>query len=86
MWLEMAWHDQVGQRYRQYQQQMASVSSSFEAVAGAGAARTYTALALRTISRQFRCLRDAIASQVRAASRALGEDCDAEGLGGGLGR
>uniref|UniRef100_A0A453AVJ8 POX domain-containing protein n=1 Tax=Aegilops tauschii subsp. strangulata TaxID=200361 RepID=A0A453AVJ8_AEGTS len=38
------------------------------------------------ISRQFRCLRDAIASQVRAASRALGEDCDAEGLGGGLGR
>ncbi|KAF7048300.1 hypothetical protein CFC21_057094 [Triticum aestivum] len=77
--------DEVEQRYRQYHQQMASVSSSFEAVAGAGSARTYTALALRTISRQFRCLRDAIASQVRAASRALGEDCDAEGLGGGLG-
>ena len=37
-------------------------------------------------SRKFRCLRDAIASQVHAASRALGEDCDAEGLGGGLGR
>ncbi|EMS58079.1 BEL1-like homeodomain protein 1 [Triticum urartu] len=67
--------DEVEQRYRQYHQQMASVSSSFEAVAGAGSARTYTALALRTISRQFRCLRDAIASQ----------DCDAEGLGGGRG-
>ncbi|KAI4994532.1 hypothetical protein ZWY2020_034173 [Hordeum vulgare] len=77
--------DEVEQRYRQYHQQMASVSSSFEAVASAGSARTYTALALRTISRQFRCLRDAIASQVRAASRALGEDCDADGLGGGLG-
>lgn len=43
--------DEVEQRYRQYHQQMASVSSSFEAVAGAGSARTYTSLALRTISR-----------------------------------
>jgi hypothetical protein len=53
--------------------------ASFEAVAGGGSARTYTALALRTISRQFRCLRDAIAGQVRAASRALGEAVDADG-------
>jgi hypothetical protein len=65
---------QVEQRYRQYHGQMQAVSSSFEAAAGAGSARTYTALALRTISRQFRCLRDAITAQVRAASRALGED------------
>ncbi|XP_062197425.1 BEL1-like homeodomain protein 7 [Phragmites australis] len=69
--------DEVEQRYRQYHGQMQAVSSSFEAAAGAGSARTYTALALRTISRQFRCLRDAIAAQVRAASRALGEDADA---------
>ncbi|GJN28242.1 hypothetical protein PR202_gb16346 [Eleusine coracana subsp. coracana] len=62
---------------------MQAVSSSFEAAAGAGSARTYTALALRTISRQFRCLRDAIAAQVRAASRALGEDADAAAAGGG---
>ena len=68
---------QVEQRYRQYHGQMQAVSSSFEAAAGAGSARTYTALALRTISRQFRCLRDAIVAQVRAASRALGEDADA---------
>jgi hypothetical protein len=68
---------QVEQRYRQYRGQMQAVSSSFEGAAGAGSARTYTALALRTISRQFRCLRDAIAAQVRAASRALGEDADA---------
>jgi hypothetical protein len=74
---------QVEQRYRQYHRQMQAVSSSFEAAAGAGSARTYTALALRTISRQFRCLRDAIASQVRAASRALGEDADAAVAAGG---
>ncbi|KAJ1274411.1 hypothetical protein BS78_05G059900 [Paspalum vaginatum] len=74
--------DEVEQRYRQYHGQMQAVSSSFEAAAGAGSARTYTALALRTISRQFRCLRDAIAAQVRAASRALGEDADAA-VGGG---
>jgi len=73
----------VEQRYRQYHGQMQAVSSSFEAAAGAGSARTYTALALRTISRQFRCLRDAIAAQVRAASRALGEDADAAVAGGG---
>ncbi|RLM58239.1 BEL1-like homeodomain protein 1 [Panicum miliaceum] len=74
--------DEVEQRYRQYHGQMQAVSSSFEAAAGAGSARTYTALALRTISRQFRCLRDAIAAQVRAASRALGEDADAAVAGG----
>ncbi|KAF0918010.1 hypothetical protein E2562_021702 [Oryza meyeriana var. granulata] len=73
--------DEVEQRYRQYHQQMLVVVASFEAVAGGGSARTYTALALRTISRQFRCLRDAIAAQVRAASRALGE-ADADGAGG----
>ncbi|CAN6380633.1 unnamed protein product [Urochloa humidicola] len=75
--------DEVEQRYRQYHGQMQAVSSSFEAAAGSGSARTYTALALRTISRQFRCLRDAIAAQVRAASRALGEDADAAVAGGG---
>ena len=79
----MPWWRQVEQRYRQYHGQMQAVSSSFEAAAGAGSARTYTALALRTISRQFRCLRDAIAAQVRAASRALGEDADAAVAGGG---
>ncbi|EEE52807.1 hypothetical protein OsJ_35304 [Oryza sativa Japonica Group] len=76
--------DEVEQRYRQYHRQMQGVAAAFEAAAGAGSATTYTSLALRTISRQFRCLRDAIAAQVRAASRGLGEDCgDDEGGGGG---
>ncbi|ERN16094.1 hypothetical protein AMTRI_Chr11g152230 [Amborella trichopoda] len=74
--------DEVDQRYRQYHHQMHLVVSSFEAAAGLGAAKTYTALALQTISRQFRCLRDAISSQIKSASKALGEeDC----LNGGRG-
>ncbi|RWW57301.1 hypothetical protein BHE74_00035921 [Ensete ventricosum] len=64
----------VEQRYRQYHHQMQIVISSFEAVAGYGSARTYTALALRTISKQFRCLRDAITGQIQATSKSLGEE------------
>ncbi|CAL9770088.1 unnamed protein product [Musa acuminata subsp. burmannicoides] len=66
--------EEVEQRYRQYHHQMQIVVSSFEAVAGYGSARTYTALALRTISKQFRCLRDAITAQIRETSKSLGEE------------
>ncbi|KAG5063791.1 hypothetical protein JHK85_004974 [Glycine max] len=68
--------DEVEQRYRQYHSQMQIVISSFEQAAGIGSARTYTALALQTISKQFRCLKDAITGQIRAANKSLGEeDC-----------
>ncbi|KAF7818854.1 BEL1-like homeodomain protein 1 [Senna tora] len=68
--------DEVEQRYRQYHHQMQIVSSSFEQAAGIGSARTYTALALQTISKQFRCLKDAITAQIRGANKSLGEeDC-----------
>ncbi|KAK6944120.1 Homeobox KN domain [Dillenia turbinata] len=66
--------EEVEQKYRQYHHQMQIVISSFEQVAGIGSARAYTALALQTISRKFRCLKDAISGQVRAASRCLGEE------------
>eukprot|EP00262_Sarcandra_glabra_P000846 TRINITY_DN10901_c0_g1_i1.p1 TRINITY_DN10901_c0_g1~~TRINITY_DN10901_c0_g1_i1.p1 ORF type:complete len:674 (+),score=88.16 TRINITY_DN10901_c0_g1_i1:314-2335(+) len=66
--------DEVEQRYRQYHHQMQIVVSSFEAAAGFGSAKTYTALALQTISKQFRCLRDAISGQIRVASKSLGEE------------
>ncbi|XP_028756773.1 BEL1-like homeodomain protein 1 [Neltuma alba] len=66
--------DEVEQRYRQYHHQMQIVIASFEQAAGYGAAKTYTSLALKTISKQFRCLKDAIASQIRATSKTLGED------------
>uniref|UniRef100_A0A5B6ZAN8 Putative BEL1-like homeodomain protein 1 n=1 Tax=Davidia involucrata TaxID=16924 RepID=A0A5B6ZAN8_DAVIN len=68
--------DEVEQRYRQYHHQMQIVISWFERVSGIGSAKTYTALALQTISKQFRCLKDAITGQIRAASKSLGEeDC-----------
>lgn len=72
----MSMLEEVEQRYWQYHQQMQIVIASFEQVAGVGSAKTYTALALKTISKQFRCLRDAIAGQVRAASKNLGEEGD----------
>ncbi|XP_019187455.1 PREDICTED: BEL1-like homeodomain protein 1 [Ipomoea nil] len=71
--------DEVEQRYRQYHHQMQIVISWFEQAAGIGSAKTYTALALQTISKQFRCLKDAILGQIRAASKSLGEE---DGLGG----
>ncbi|XP_071701472.1 BEL1-like homeodomain protein 1 [Rutidosis leptorrhynchoides] len=73
--------DEVEQRYRQYHHQMQIVISWFEQAAGIGSAKTYTALALQTISKQFRCLKDAIMGQINAASRSLGED---DGLGVGV--
>ncbi|KAL1331847.1 BEL1-like homeodomain protein 1 [Arachis hypogaea] len=74
--------DEVEQRYRQYHNQMQIVISSFEQAAGIGSARTYTALALQTISKQFRCLKDAITGQIKAANKSLGEE-DYFGGGGG---
>ncbi|PPE01624.1 hypothetical protein GOBAR_DD01341 [Gossypium barbadense] len=71
--------DEVEQRYRQYHHQMQIVTSSFEQAAGIGSAKTYTALALKTISKQFRCLKDAISDQIRAANKNLGEEEDGVG-------
>ncbi|CAN6302173.1 unnamed protein product [Urochloa humidicola] len=81
----MALLDQVDRKYRHYHHQMQMVMSSFDAVAGAGAARPYTALALQTISRHFRSLRDAIGAQVQSLRRSLGEK-DTTAQGGGLSR
>lgn len=66
--------DEVEQRYRQYHNQMQIVISWFEQASGIGSAKTYTALALQTISKQFRCLKDAIMGQIKNASRNLGEE------------
>ncbi|CAM8968730.1 unnamed protein product [Rhodiola kirilowii] len=74
--------DEVEQRYRQYHHQMQIVIASFEQAAGQGSARTYTALALRTISKQFRCLKDAILAQIKASNKSLGEE-DMSGKEGG---
>lgn len=47
--------------------------SSFDMVVGQGAAKSYTALALQTISRHFRTLRDAMSGQIQVTRRSLGE-------------
>lgn len=72
--------DEVDRRYKQYCHQMQILVSSFDMVAGGGSAKPYTALALKTISRHFRCLRDAITSQIQATRKSLGEQ-DNNGLG-----
>ncbi|KZV17133.1 hypothetical protein F511_31203 [Dorcoceras hygrometricum] len=71
--------DEVEHRYRQYHHQMQIVISWFEQATGIGSAKTYTALALQTISKQFRCLKDAILGQIKAATKSLGEE---ESFGG----
>lgn len=66
--------DEVELRYRQYHHQMQSVISSFEQATVYGASKSYTSLALKTISKQFRSLKDSITSQIKTASKTLGED------------
>ncbi|KAF7841005.1 BEL1-like homeodomain protein 6 [Senna tora] len=76
--------DEVDSRYKQYYHQMQIVVSSFDVIAGRGAAKPYTALALQTISRHFRCLRDAITGQISVTQKSLGEQ-DASGNHKGVG-
>lgn len=64
---------QVDRGYRKYCKQMRVVVSSFEAVAGEGAAMVYSRLASKAMSRHFRCLRDGIVGQIRAMKKAIGE-------------
>ncbi|WCJ40930.1 BEL1-like homeodomain 7 [Euphorbia peplus] len=79
--------DEVDRRYKQYYHQMQIVVSSFDVIAGCGAAKPYTALALQTISRHFRCLRDAISGQIQATRKSLGEQETSEnGKGVGITR
>ncbi|KAE8728981.1 BEL1-like homeodomain protein 6 [Hibiscus syriacus] len=70
--------DEVDRRYKQYYHQMQIVVSSFDVIAGCGASKPYTALALQTISRHFRCLQDAINGQIRATRESLGEQDNSE--------
>ncbi|XP_049379460.1 BEL1-like homeodomain protein 3 [Solanum stenotomum] len=71
--------DEVDQRYRQYHHQMQMIATSFEQTTGIGSSKSYTQLALHTISKQFRCLKDAISGQIKDTSKTLGEE---ENIGG----
>ncbi|KAJ1411789.1 POX domain [Sesbania bispinosa] len=65
--------EEVERRYRHYCNQMKTVVSSFEAVAGNGAATVYSCLALKAMSKHFRCLKDGILDQIQATRKAMGE-------------
>ncbi|KAH7513893.1 hypothetical protein FEM48_Zijuj11G0030900 [Ziziphus jujuba var. spinosa] len=65
--------EEVERRYKHYCDQMKAVVSSFEAVAGSGAATVYSALASKAMSRHFRCLKDGIVNQIQATRKAMGE-------------
>ncbi|KAJ0982382.1 hypothetical protein J5N97_010637 [Dioscorea zingiberensis] len=82
----LAMLDEVDRRYKQYYHHMQIVVSSFDVIAGTGAAKPYTALALQTISRHFRCLRDAISGQIRSTRKSLGEEDNSSGKGSGIPR
>ncbi|XP_073055619.1 homeobox protein BEL1 homolog [Primulina eburnea] len=63
--------EEVDRRYKHYCDQMKAVASSFEAVAGNGAATVYSASASRAVSKHFRCLKDGILSQMKATEKAM---------------
>ncbi|CAK7346311.1 unnamed protein product [Dovyalis caffra] len=66
--------EEVEGRYERYCHQMEEVVSSFEEMAGLGAAKTYTALALQAMSKHFCNLRDAIVSQINETRRKFSQD------------
>ncbi|XVE96946.1 hypothetical protein REPUB_Repub02eG0268000 [Reevesia pubescens] len=65
--------DEVYRRYKQYYQQMQAVVASFEYVAGLGNAAPYANLALKSMSKHFRCLKNAITDQLQFNNKAHGQ-------------
>ncbi|KAG2243953.1 hypothetical protein Bca52824_094206 [Brassica carinata] len=57
--------DEVYQRYKQYYEQLQAVMGSFECVAGLGHAAPYASLTLKALSRNFKCLKNAITEQLQ---------------------
>ncbi|KAL0888805.1 hypothetical protein Bca101_012788 [Brassica carinata] len=57
--------DEVYQRYKQYYEQLQAVMGSFESVAGLGHAAPYASLTLKALSRNFKCLKNAITEQLQ---------------------
>ncbi|KAL3618590.1 hypothetical protein CASFOL_037672 [Castilleja foliolosa] len=66
--------DEVYKKYKQYHEQMQMVVSSFESVAGLSASTPYVSLALKMVSKHFRCLKNAIMDQLKSIRNVLGEE------------
>ncbi|CAL5095278.1 unnamed protein product [Urochloa decumbens] len=66
--------EDVCRRYKQYCQQLQSVISSFETVAGLSNAAPFASMALRTMSKHFKCLKGMILNQLRNTSKVAAND------------
>ncbi|XP_073032203.1 BEL1-like homeodomain protein 11 [Primulina eburnea] len=65
---------EVERRYEEYYNHTEELVSSFEAIAGVGAGKSYTALALQAMSKHFCILRNTILSQIRDTKRKMEVD------------
>ncbi|KAL5713352.1 hypothetical protein ACHQM5_015436 [Ranunculus cassubicifolius] len=73
--------DKLESKYDQYYRRMEELVSSFEMIAGLGAAKSYTALTLQAMSRHFYSLREAIISHIGLAKQQFSQDLS-KGSGG----
>ncbi|XP_010472371.1 PREDICTED: BEL1-like homeodomain protein 4 [Camelina sativa] len=76
--------EEVDRRYNHYCEQMQMVVNSFDQVMGYGAAVPYTTLAQKAMSRHFRCLKDAVAVQLKRSCELLGDKEAAGAASSGL--
>ncbi|KAF8050279.1 hypothetical protein N665_2010s0002 [Sinapis alba] len=76
--------EEVDRRYNHYCEQMQMVVNSFDQVMGYGAAVPYTTLAQKAMSRHFRCLKDAVAVQLKRSCELLGDKDSAGAASSGL--
>ncbi|KAL0338262.1 UNVERIFIED_CONTAM: BEL1-like homeodomain protein 9 [Sesamum angustifolium] len=65
--------DEVYKRYKQYYQQMQAAVAAFESVAGLSSAAPFANLALKAMSRHFRCLKNAITDQLQFTTKSHGK-------------
>ncbi|GKC80102.1 BEL1-like homeodomain protein 8, partial [Tanacetum coccineum] len=67
--------EEVCRRYKQYHQQMQMVISSFETVAGLTTATPYVSLALKSVSRHFHYVKNAISEQLTQMKKTFDDMC-----------
>ncbi|KAH6801588.1 hypothetical protein C2S51_000388 [Perilla frutescens var. frutescens] len=65
--------DEVYKRYKQYYQQMQAAVAAFESVAGLSSAAPFANLALKAMSKHFRCLKNAITDQLQFTPKSHGK-------------
>uniref|UniRef100_A0A6V7QUM0 Homeobox domain-containing protein n=1 Tax=Ananas comosus var. bracteatus TaxID=296719 RepID=A0A6V7QUM0_ANACO len=66
--------EEVSKRYKQYYQQVHAVITSFESVAGLSTAAPYASMALKAMSKHFKCLKSMISNQLRQTNKVLGKE------------